>query len=202
MLSKGGTNMKRILLLGFVLLMISGAVCAQLPPIGTIGLFADEGRTTWCATGAGPPPPYYAVEMWIWCLPNNLGMMCAEFMLAYPDPSLVIKSTVTQNDSVCVALGTLDTGMSVCFCTCQWDWIWPFHQTLYVAPGTKMYIEIVVHPDPFIKDVQFANCEPGLPIEPVHIFSNLYLNYDASEPECGEPGTREATWGAIKSMYR
>ncbi|MCK4235545.1 MAG: hypothetical protein KAX38_00400 [Candidatus Krumholzibacteria bacterium] len=128
--------------------------------------------------------------------------MCAEFAVVYPDPSIVIQSTVTNNDSICVALGTLADGLSICFCNCQWDWNWLCHQTLWVAPGTKAYIDIVVHPDPYILDIQFANCDSGLPIFPAIKYTHLYLNYDPSEPECGETDTKDATWGAIKNLYR
>lgn len=188
--------MKKALLLGLALLFLSSAAFAQLPPNGYIGLYVDE-HATCCVTGVG----FYPVEMWIWCLPSDLGQICAEFMVVYPVG--VIQSVVTTNPLVSVTLGTLPEGMSVCFADCQWDWNWPFHQALYVSdPVTPMEITIAKHPDPLITCIQFANCEDGYPTECVVVHTKLLLNQECEEvpPEC--VGTEEASWGAIKDQLK
>ncbi|UCF04486.1 MAG: hypothetical protein JSV33_11170 [bacterium] len=185
--------MKKALLLALAVLFLSGAALAQLPPHGYIGLYTDE-HVTCCVTGEG----FYPVEMWIWCLPSLKGMICAEFMCVYP--ANVIQSTVTTNPLVSVTLGTLDTGMSVCFADCHWTWIWPFHQALWVTDPTATDISIVKHPDPNIECVQFANCDPGYPTECAVVHTKLLLNQECPPPDC--VGTEEASWGAIKDQFK
>jgi hypothetical protein len=184
--------MKKALLLAVALMLIATVANAQ-PPVGYIGLFTSEDHDTWCITGTG----FYPVEMWIMCLPSYLGQICAEFRICYPGNT--IQSTVTNNDAIIsVTLGDLPNGMSVCYSECQVAWHWNFHQTVYVTDATQTYIEICDHPD--IATFQFANCEDGFPTEPCIKFTNLYLNYDGSEDECGVTATQDASWGAIKSL--
>jgi hypothetical protein len=161
---------------------------------GYIGLFADELHSSWCATGVG----FYAVEMWIWCVPNVVeGTICSEFRVCYP--ANVIQSTVTWNDAIIsVSLGDLPSGLSVCYIMCQWDWYWIAHQALWVTDPTMTIVYICVHPD--TGEYSFANCTPGYPMEPCIIYTNLYLNYGPAEPECLGTATQSASWGAIKSM--
>ncbi|UCF06973.1 MAG: hypothetical protein JSV33_08135 [bacterium] len=152
--------MNRALFTFISLLMIASITSAQLPPVGYIGLTLDDFQfQNGCSSGVG----FYPLEIWIYCLPSDEGMICAKFMIDYP-PN-VIQSTVTTNPAVSVTLGTLDTGMSVCFADCHWNWIWPFHQALYVTDSTPTEVLIVKHPDPNILCVQFANCNPGYPTE-------------------------------------
>ena len=163
-------------------------------PHGWIGLYTDPDHTYWCAEGAG----FYLVEMWVWCMPNpELGTICSEFRVCYP-PN-VIQSTVTWNDPIIsVSLGDLASGLSVCFIMCQWDWYWICHQALWVTDPTMTIIEICPHPD--IGVYQFANCEPGYPVECCVALTKLYINYGPTEPECMGMATQDASWGAIKSM--
>jgi hypothetical protein len=146
-------------------------------------------------TGVG----FYAIEMWIWCLPGDLGQICAEFAIAYP--ANTIQSTVTTNPDVSVTLGDLPNGMSACKAGCvPAGWNWYFHQLVYVTDPTQTYIEIIPNPD--VGVYQFANCEPGYPTEPCTKLTNLYLNYGPDAPECIEMATETKSWGAIKSLYR
>ena len=186
--------MKKALLLMFAILLISGAVNAQLPPEGYIGLYADAGHTTQCVSGAG----MYQVEMWIWCWPSVRGQICAEFRVLYP--ANLIQSTVTSNtDIISVTLGDLPAGMSVCYLACQTDWHWPFHQALWVTDATQTMIEIGSHPDAGV--YQFANCNDGYPVEPCIAYPAMLINVAALD--CPEIlGTEDTSWGAIKSLFK
>ena len=186
--------MKKVIFIIVALLVLSAGSANAMYPEGYIGLFADGAHTTWCATGVG----FYPVEMWIWCHPNYvLGTICSEFMICYP--MNVIQSTTTWNDPIIsVSLGDLASGLSVCYITCMWDWFWVAHQMLWVTDPTPTYIYICVHPD--IGVIQFANCEPGYPIEPCVAYTNLYLNAAPPDPECMGTAVKDASWGAIKNM--
>ncbi|UCF06936.1 MAG: hypothetical protein JSV33_07925 [bacterium] len=176
--------MKKVLII-VALLLVYGSAFAQ--PVGYIGLFVDDSHSFWCAEGSG----FYSFEMWIWCLPSERGMICAEFMCVYP--ANVIQSTLTTNPIVSVTLGTLDTGMSVCYFACEWDWNWPFHQTLWVTDATESVITIEKHPDPNIVCIQFANCEPGYPTECVSPISMIEINHCTNAVD-------ESSWSAIKGL--
>jgi hypothetical protein len=184
--------MKKAILLAIALLLVSSAAFAQ-PPTGYIGLFNCSVHSSWCATGVG----FYPVQMYVWCLPSYFGQICAEFMVCYPVN--VIQSTVTWNTPIIsVQLGDLATGLSVCYIVCQWDWHWIANQLIYVTDPTPTYVYICAHPGPGV--FQFANCEPGYPVEPCIKYTNLYLNYPLDSPECLGTATEDASWGAIKSM--
>jgi hypothetical protein len=190
--------MKKGLLLCLALLLVSSVAFAQLPPVGYIGLYTSTGAppdpATSCVTGVG----FYPVEMYIWTLPSENGMICAEFMVTYP-PN-VIQSTVTTNPLVSVTLGTLDTGMSACLINCAWDWTWYFHQALWVTDPTPTTIQIVKHPSLEILCVQFANCDPGYPTECCIVHTDLLINQEC--PPENPVGTEDASWGAIKDQFK
>jgi hypothetical protein len=179
--------MIRMLCIGAVVLLVAGGAGAQLPPEGFIGLFTDDSHSNWCTEGI----PMYPVEMWIWCLPSENGQMCAEFAVSYP--SNVIQSTVNSNDAIIsVMLGDLPNGVSVCYLTCQYEWNWPFHQTLYVTSDDETDVTIIPHLG--VGLYQFANCQPGYPTELCNIYSDLNINH------CELVSSRETTWGAVKAL--
>jgi hypothetical protein len=186
--------MKKALLFAVALLLVASVANAQQSfPLGYIGLFTDDTHSAWCATGVG----FYPVEVWVLCLPGSLGQICAEFKVC--NPVNVITSTITWNTPIIsVTLGDPDTGLSVCYIACQTDWHWIYHRLYYVTDPTQTYIYICAHPD--IGTFQFANCEPGYPIEPCTALTHMYLNYEPPAPECLGMGTEDASWGAIKSM--
>jgi hypothetical protein len=159
---------------------------------GYIGLFADDYHGSWCVTGEG----FYLVEMWVWCLPSENGLICYEMGVDYP--SNVIQSTATWNNNINPCVGC--TKYSLCFIWCETYWVWPWHQTLYVTDSEKSVIEITVHPDWGI--LSFYNCEEGYPAEPCTPYTSLYINYSPSDPECQATSVEARSWGAIKTLLR
>jgi hypothetical protein len=186
----GGADMKETAIVLITLLLVPATAHGD----GQIGLYASDTHDTYCVSGAG----MYQVEMWVWCKPGTNGQMCAEFMVSYP--SNVITSIVTNNEEInSVVLGDVASGVSVCYIDCQYEWNWPFHQTLYVTSAEKTVAKIVPHPQ--VGTYQFANCQSGFPIESCRNSPYMLFNYDESDPKCHMGGMNEATWGAIKSIY-
>jgi len=177
-------------------LLFSTAVSAQTS--GYLCLFADEGRTSWCASAASIPGNF---TMYIYALPRHDGMFCAEFMLQMPADPTLIMATTTPNPNNSVIMGTLDTGVSFCFDVCQNDWVWIYTVLIVDTGGNQNTISVAPHPT--AGGPSFANCVlPDRPMYDAVIFNNLYVNYtDGVDPECSETATAESTWGAIKSMY-
>lgn len=180
------------------LIVLSTTVHSQLPATGYIGLFTEESHSTWCVTGEG----FYPVEMWIWCLPSEHGMICAEFKINYP--LNIIQSTMTPHPDIimvtCFPSCIPEDGLSACKNSCQWDWNWFYRQLLYVTDPTQTAVEVVEFPD--VGAIQFATCEEGYPVEPCIVYSNLYLNYESNAPECSGTAIKESSWGAIKSLCK
>ena len=189
--------MKKLLMCLAGLLILSGAAAAQSP---TIGLFADQDvapappYNTHCMTGVG----FWQFEMWIWCLPPVEGQMCAEYRILYP--ANIIESTVTENGAIIsVTLGDLGSGMSVCYLACQNSWNWCFHQLIYVTTAEATTIDIIDHPD--TDNIEFANCLDGYPTVDAVVLCGMQLNVDPGDVGCAT-GTVNASWGAIKGLYR
>lgn len=126
-----------------------------------------------------PKVGFYVIEMWIWCQPGANGISCAEFSVDYPYN--IIQATVAANmDIISVYLGELDTGISVCYQQCQYDWHWIYHQTLIVTDPNPGVVMIEQHMDAGM--IQVANCLEGYPLEEAYSWLGLYYN-DPCPPE-------------------
>ncbi len=187
--------MKRYLMISLAVLLFSTAASAQTN--GYLGLFMDTERTTWCGAASAIPGNF---TCYIYALPNVDGMFCAEFKLQMPDDPTLFTGTIIPNPGWGVILGDPVTGVSFCFEFCQTDWVQLYSVMLVTTSANANIVQIVAHPD--AGGPWMASCEePMRPMYPAVAFTNLYVNYDGSEPECGETATAERTWGAIKSMY-
>jgi hypothetical protein len=154
-----------------------------------MGLYVDDAHSMCEVINPGG---FYPFEMWVWLYPSSKGMICAEFMCCYP--ANIIQSTVTWSPELSVTLGDLATGLSACFVSCFWDWIWVAHQACYLTDTVPGFIEVCPHPD--VGVYQFANCDPGYPTEPILVLNHLALNQPC------RVGTENVSWGAIKSLYK
>ncbi len=171
--------MNRSMVLFAVAVCLLASIGTQAYGYGRIAIFADENRSV--------SEVWYSQEMtqfniYIFCLPGDDGMMCAEYSVKYPEN--VLASSFTGNPALSIALGNLDDGMSACFAECQNDWVWTHTQTLFLTDATPATIEIEAHPDAGV--YQFANCDPGFPTETIFYSNPLFLNsiftYDNEPP--------------------
>ena len=191
--------MKHAFLAAVIIASLAGSAGAQLPPRGNISLYADGARsyTAYCALPWGYS--IAKVEMWVWCQPGENGLWGFECAVAYP--LNVIADRVTYNSDLATRQGTLLTGISAAFGTCQWNWCWVAHQTLYVSSPQQMYLEVAPHPASGF--FRFFNCGVGNPVEPCLKGTNLYLN--AATAPCLPPetaiGAGGSTWGAVKNLF-
>jgi hypothetical protein len=151
-------------------------------------------------TGVGT----YEVEMWIWCLPGMDGLMGAEFAMDYP--AGVIPGTADRNTIYPVQIGDLSSedGVAISASECQTDWVWLFRQTLHITSDEPMEVRLegstlgnFVYEWPI-----HTSCEDGFPIYHLYALNYLYINYSSGSVECAMLGTKNKSWGAIKSLFR
>ena len=191
--------MKNIFLAAVIVASLAGAGEAKLPPRGNISLYADVSRSynAYCAVPWGFS--IAKAEVWVWCQPGENGLWGVECAVAFP--SNVVIDRVTYSSDLATRQGSLLTGISAVFGTCQWDWAWVAHQTLYVTSLQQTYLEVA--PYPASGFFQFFNCGEGNPAEPCLKGTNLYLN--AATAPCLPPetaiGAGGSTWGAVKNLF-
>ena len=192
--------MKKGLLIGFVVLMLAGSVSAGGP---YIGIFADDAHSV-CSIAPIPNSEeiYDVFVMWIWVLPGPNGMQAVEFKLnvptmmtwetEYPDPPNGLGEE--KNPDISVQMGSLTGGVSSAFLGCQNGWTWT-HKRWYSSRNTTgKSFSVGPTPAPANK-FQVANCLLGNPLEPLTRLNNLHLYQPCVY------GTKDATWGAIKSLF-
>ena len=192
--------MKRTLIVIAIALTLPAALWAQLPQTGILSLYADGSRVYYASCPFPAGYPIAKVEMWIWCLPSERGLLGTDFAVSYP--SNVIKDRITWNALLSSAPGDLAAGYSARFGACQWDWSWVAHQTLYLSTHQVTAAELVSHPG--VGSMRFLSCEgAGCCWEPCIKGTSLYFNstiFPCLPPELaiGEPSP---TWGAVKGLY-
>jgi hypothetical protein len=193
-------QVKQLLMLIIILTTVPAAVPAELPPTGNIGLYADAARQYYAYCPFFVGYPVAKVELWIWCLPSTQGMRCAEFAIGYP--TNVVRDRIIYSPLLSSTQGDLVGGLSACFASCQMDWCWIAHQSLYVVDHQASYAEIIPHPG--VGLYRFFNCESeSCCYEPCLRGTTLYLNSNVSP--CLPPelaiGTDGSTWGALKGLF-
>jgi hypothetical protein len=169
---------------------------AGTPSYGSIGLYVDEGRTSNTVSYAGTP---FEFTMYVFCRPGEHGLIAAEFGIAYP--ANVVPATVTENPLISISLGDLDSGISAAFFDCQNDWVWTHHQTVFLMSAAEAHIE--VEKNGASHALQFATCELGFPLEPVHISSAVFCN-TSCEPDTVPPlllGARSSSRNGVDLAF-
>jgi len=153
--------MKTVLLLAVVILISSNAYSSD-PQVGLMGIYLDEGRNNNCYWGN---TQYVQMEMWIWCRPGDNGMICTEFKLSrysYGD-YFVIPMYEFTNPAISYESGSLWDGVSVCFCDCQYDWVWTHRHSIFLWATSGVSIWAEKLPDSDM--LRFKTCQPGYPEE-------------------------------------
>lgn len=164
-------------------------------PQAYVGLYVDEDRVSWCASGE----PVYTLELWVWALPADSGLSGVSFYMSEPEgitygdynenPNLDIKRRVCKEKPCPWSFPFLD---------CQTDWVWLMHETLFIDSTDPMAIELLPV-DPADGDVVTVwDCDNN---EHFGVkLSNLYINHDPGSPECMGLSVAPASWGAIKRL--
>ena len=181
-------DLKKVILIVAAIAISAGSVNAG--PQTLIGLYVDSGHTV-CRQDI--PVPYQQFTVWVYVLPGDDGMICAEYRLSAP--SWLIIAGTTVNPAHSIALGDNFTGVTICFAGCQSDWTWTYQFNMFpMSSGIPDYMNVLPYPN---YGLNAYNCLPGYPIEEMIVLNNLGLNRDCDITV----GTETVSWGAIKNMY-
>ena len=123
------------------------------------------------------PGPYAVFDCYVWCLPSERGMMCAEYALELmptsADFTCFAMEEIPNQDIVSVSLGNTRDGISECFSECRYDWTWIMKVSyMYISGGGL----INVTNDPAVPSILFANCLAGYPTETAQAGTPLQVN--------------------------
>ena len=183
--------MKRILLVMVIVLLVSTAVSAQLPPQGYIGLFADTGRNTWCINDTGQFPFYCFV------LPPEGGMDSIEMSTVLSSANLAVFGLVYHPDII-LTMGSFPGDLVATFGNCQNAWTQLFSATVFIMGVDPESVTLGAHSLGDYPLILTCFVPPDLGVETeAIIWTHLYTNYVV----CPDYANQESTWGAIKNMY-
>jgi hypothetical protein len=186
--------MKQLFVLCLAAVMASGLNVAQAAPNGYVGIFAEETHSAWCASGTVP----YEIDMWVYLILGDGGAAAFSFNLTVPPNVQMGDLTVADSGDPFICMPPYcPTGIygsfGLCLAPPRFSWIWLAHGTLTVVSDSPGILEI------HAPSLYTYNCAGD--VEVPRILTNLFINYDPSDPVCAGMAVRSTTWGAIKSIY-
>jgi hypothetical protein len=162
-----------------------------------MGVYLDEERTTWCASGEG----VYQIDIWIYAYVEEKGILSFGYDISLP-PNLDLVSWYSNPHvllELCDPKFGCPPGEAGGFDECLAGWTWIKHGVFNVLSAEPGVVEIVAHPTS--GTIALEGCLGSIYYPTV--ISSVYVNYDASAPECQGPVPVErSTWGAIKTLYQ
>ncbi len=156
-----------------------------------IGIYADEEHSE-CSSY---PTPYMLVSFWVWIQPGADGLICADYEIT--TPSNVIDAATIINPAAGYQIGDaiVPPGATICFPTCQADWIWTHQLQCLVTDATPSIITLDPHDDYGI--LRVTTCvEPEPTVEEMTKINDLFLYQGCCL------STETSSWGAIKSLLK
>jgi hypothetical protein len=171
-------------------------ICAVHPvtaQTGYIGVYLDNTRTTWCASGTPP----YQVDMWVWALvEGDIGLGGFEFGLTLPpDVEVDWHANPDVINELCYPGEYCPPQYHGTFSTCMKPgvWIWLEWGTLTVNTNELRVIELIGYPESGV--ISLWRCD-NTSLIPTVLRDAVYLS-----PDCVTLPTRPVTWGAIKALF-
>ncbi len=155
---------------------ISGQIQkANAGPTAWIGLYSDAGHSSYVYEYSGQ---YDEFDLWVWVLPGDEGMKCAEFSIDHHDWVWVVGQTPNPDCSVIQGNPVDPDGVTICLETCQEDWTWLYQiEMLTRKSDAAGWIEIKERPD--AGAYQVLTCPPpDYPAEPLSVLNHFGLFYE------------------------
>lgn len=162
--------MKKISIVLLVLLM-SSVFIQSVSAQSYIGLYTDEEHSSIAANNLEGSCLF---DLWVWILPGENGVMCAEYKLDIPADMIPQSVELNPSNYICLGEAYGSPGLSICFPECQNEWFWTAKIQILLTDRTERYIVLSAHED--AGTIQVANCLPDYPIESLTILSGLSVN--------------------------
>ncbi|MCK4539481.1 MAG: hypothetical protein KAV42_11855 [Candidatus Krumholzibacteria bacterium] len=182
--------------LGIIILVV---LCAGLfspvmacPDRVYIGLYVD-GLHSDCDEYVTAYKPF---TLWVWVLPSMQGVTCLEFRLEKPEWLELLGMT----EHILAAdleedFDWFGEGGKMCYEYCRFQWTWVFQFTLMPTDASATGF-ITMHEWARSGNLLSTTCKEDYPIQAL-----IPITYLAINQSC-EIGTENATWGAIKGLYK
>jgi hypothetical protein len=127
---------------------------------------------------------------YVWAKPEPRGLQAVEFKIVFP-PMVYDFGSLTLNTNINLTLGDISTGWSATFAVCIYDWIQVYQQKVYVDTSIQPTGVILITETDDSRNLGLSTCE----MQDVRF---MVL-------PCGRinlpGGTKDASWGAIKSLF-
>jgi hypothetical protein len=182
--------MKKAMLI--VLATMFVASYAYAGPQDYIGLFFDTtpGHSICRYDNTGD----FAVYYYVWAKPGSLGLQAVEFKIVFP-PIVYDSGSLTLNTGINLTLGSIDVGWSATFALCQpaGTWVQVYRQRVYCDTGLAPDGVILVAEADDSHNLGLATC--ALTDTRFTVLNHAHINVPCVI------GTKDASWGAIKSLF-
>jgi hypothetical protein len=180
--------MKKAMLIFLATMFV--ASYAYAGPHDYIGLFFDTGHAVCRTDVTGDMSVYY----YVWAKPAELGMYAVEFKIVFP-PIVYDMGSLTLNPGINLTLGDITTGWSATFATCQLygAWVQVYRQRVYCDTGLAPDGVIQITQTDDSQNLGLADCD--MVGQYFTVLNHAHINQDCLI------GTKDASWGAIKSLF-
>jgi hypothetical protein len=178
--------MKKVLMIVLASMVIAGY--ANAARYDYIGLFFDTAHSNCDSTVAGDMALYYYAH----AKPGALGMTAVEFKVVFP-PIVYDTGSLTLNAGINLTLGDISTGWSATFASCQTAWTQIYRQRVYVDDSIEPNGIIHLAETDDSHNLGLSTCD--MMDERFTVLNDAFLNLTCLI------GTKEASWGAIKSLF-
>jgi hypothetical protein len=141
--------------------------------------------------------------MWVYLLFGENGAGAYSFDLEIPPNVEVVSMELNRFESPEMCLPPdcpegIYGSFGICWMPPRFTSTWVVHATLDVLDANPSQVRIIANPGH--GTIRVTDCD-GVHETP-RVWTNLYVNYEISAPECGALPTEPTTWGAVKSMYQ
>jgi hypothetical protein len=187
--------MKKVLLLGIALLLVSSVASAQLPPWGYYALVADEARSTNCVAA----PMMTEVWCYLYAKPGADQLMCFDFGTVMTGAAMVAETSMNDDIAQPGPTAFINVNVLGCFNSCYSDWVEIGRAKFFIYPAVEpVIVEMTNYPGS--EWPKLLSCVGGIEYEG-RVWTRFMLNTGECDVGELETGVTESTWGAIKNMY-
>jgi len=187
--------MKRLLMLAFTVIIVTGLAYSQPVHDGSIDIFSDLGQTS-----CDIVDQMGQIDMYIFHTHTNTGAMASQWRLETPSGWAPIRLSVTPQVPF-LSLGDIDTDYSVAYINCQTG-SFPIATVSYFGSGNSTgceYFSILPAADSLA--VGIIECVDET-FEYIPRGGQARTHNLAIDPGCAcTVPIEETTWGRIKSLY-